>query len=154
MALNLKLDFVGTQARSFGGQFLGLPVIGLPNKKHSNLTPLVHVVQEKVEKKVVNASTQVHVAEVFNSWDKKNRNECSKENELKMTINSNLLDESSNNPQKADTLKYESGRKDSEMQDSSPEVKLRMFEFDESYLSSINNKIHQKREIKKLLPLK
>lgn len=33
MASRLKLDYVGTQARNFGGQYLGLPVISLASSK-------------------------------------------------------------------------------------------------------------------------
>lgn len=37
MALNLKLDFVGNQARNYGGRFLGLPVIGINGTNNPNL---------------------------------------------------------------------------------------------------------------------
>jgi hypothetical protein len=33
MAEKLRLEFAGNQARSFGGQYLGLPVISLTDKK-------------------------------------------------------------------------------------------------------------------------
>jgi len=66
---------------------LGLPVIGLPGKKPANLTPSQRPVEDKSIKKKETTGTQVIVEELIDRWDRK------AENDMKMTINSNLLEE-------------------------------------------------------------